>query len=73
MGKVFRILAGVLLGATVAAGLVLLFTPQSGVETRRMLEERFEELMAEGREAADIRRLELQAQFEALKVPIPKE
>jgi len=73
MGKVLRILAGVLLGAVVAIGLVLLFTPQSGAETRRMLEERFEELMAEGRQAAETRRLELQAQFEALKQASPKE
>ncbi len=73
MGKVLRILAGVLLGAGVAIGLVLLFTPQSGAETRRMLEERFEELMAEGRRAAETRRMELQAQFDALKQPSPKE
>ncbi len=73
MGKVLRILGGVLLGATVAIGLVLLFTPQSGAETRRMLEERFEELMAEGRRAAEAKRLELQAQFETLKRPTLKE
>ncbi len=73
MGKVLRILGGVLLGATAAIGLVLLFTPQSGAETRRMLEEWFEELMAEGRRAAEAKRLELQAQFETLKRPTLKE
>ncbi len=67
MGRVFRILAGVLLGATVAGGLVLLFTPHSGDDTRRMIEQRLEEILAEGRQAAEVRRLELQSQFEAMK------
>ncbi|MFN2243028.1 MAG: YtxH domain-containing protein [Anaerolineae bacterium] len=70
MGRVFRILAGVLLGAAVTGGLVLLFTPQSGEDTRRMIEERIEAILAEGREAAETRRLELQSQFETLKEPV---
>jgi len=70
MGRVFRILAGVLLGAAVTGGLVLLFTPQSGEDTRRMIEERIEAILAEGREAAETRRLELQSQFETLKQPV---
>ena len=69
MGRVFRILAGVLLGSAVAGGLVLLFTPQSGDDTRRMLEKWLDDVLAEGRQAADVRRLELQSQFEALKQP----
>ena len=67
MGRVFRIMAGVVLGATVAAGLVLLFTPQSGADTQRMIRERIEAILAEGRQAAEERRLELQMQFETLK------
>ena len=69
MGRVFRIMAGVVLGATVAAGLVLLFTPQSGADTQRMIRERIEAILAEGRQAAEERRLELQMQFETLKQP----
>lgn len=69
MGRVFRILTGVLMGAVVAGGLVLLFTPQSGDETRNTLEEWFGRVLAEGRQAADMRRLELQSQFEASKQP----
>ena len=67
MGRVFRILTGVLLGGAVAGGLVLLFTPQSGDDTRRMLQKWLDDVLAEGRQAADVRRLELQSQFEALK------
>lgn len=70
MGRVFRIMAGVLLGAAVTGGLVLLFAPQSGEDTRRMIEERIEAILAEGREAAETRRLELQSQFETLKQPV---
>jgi gas vesicle protein len=71
MGKVLRILVGVILGAAVGAGLVLLFAPQTGEETRRVIEERVEAILAEGREAAETRRLELRSQFEMLKQPGP--
>jgi gas vesicle protein len=57
------------LGAAVAAGLVLLFTPQSGAETQKMIKDRVEAILDEGRQAAEMRRLELQTQFETLKQP----
>jgi gas vesicle protein len=69
MSKVFRILAGLLLGAAVAAGLMLLFAPRSGAETRRRIQECIEDILAEGRQAAEARRLELTSQFDALKQP----
>ncbi len=69
MGKVLRIMAGLLLGAMISAGLVLLFAPRSGTETRRLIQERIEGVLAEGRQAAETRRLELTAQFETLKQP----
>jgi gas vesicle protein len=62
-------MAGMVLGATLAAGLVLLFTPQSGADMQRMIKERIEAILAEGRQAAETRRLELQTQFETLKEP----
>lgn len=69
MSRVFRMLAGLLVGAAVAAGLVLLFAPRSGAETRRRIQESIEDILAEGRQAAEARRLELTAQFDALKQP----
>jgi len=56
-------------GATVAAGLVLLFTPQSGVDAQQMIRYRFDAILSEGRQAAEMRRLELETQFETLKQP----
>ena len=69
MNRVFRILAGLLVGAAVAASLILLFAPQSGAETRRRIQEYIEDILAEGRQAADARRLELTAQLDELKLP----
>ena len=69
MSRAFRIMTGMVLGATVAAGLVLLFTPQSGADTQRMIKERIEAILMEGRQAAEVRRLELHTQFETLKQP----
>ena len=69
MGRVFRLLAGMVLGATAGAGLVLLFAPRSGVDTQQMIRERVDAILSEGRQAADVRRLELQRQFETLKRP----
>ena len=69
MGNVFRFTAGMVLGATVGAGLVLLFTPQSGVDAQQMIRERIGAILSEGRQAAEMRRLELQTEFETLKQP----
>ncbi|HSR28915.1 MAG TPA: hypothetical protein VLY63_00015 [Anaerolineae bacterium] len=67
MNRTLRFVAGMFIGAAVAGSLVLLFLPQSGAETRRQIEGRIATIKAEGREAAEARRLELTAQFEALK------
>jgi gas vesicle protein len=69
MGKVLSITAGVLVGAAVGAGIVLLFAPQSGSDTQQMIRERIDAIVAEGQEAAEMRRLELTERFEALKQP----
>jgi gas vesicle protein len=67
MNGTSRFVAGMFIGAAVVGSLVLLFSPQSGTETRRQIEERVQAIMAEGREAAEARRLELTAKFETLK------
>jgi gas vesicle protein len=69
--RFLRIVSGLVLGAALGVGLVLLFAPRSGTETRQMIQERVQDVMAEGQQAAEARRLELTAQFEALKQPTP--
>ena len=69
MNKVLAVTAGLVIGAAVGAGLVLLFAPQSGEETQQMIRDRFDAIVAEGQEAAEARRLELTERFEALKQP----
>lgn len=72
MSKSLRFMEGLVLGAALSAALVLLFTPQSGDQTRQMIRDRVQEIADEGRRAAEERRLELTAQFERLKEPTPK-
>jgi gas vesicle protein len=67
--RVLRFTVGFLLGAAGAAGLVLLYAPQGGVETRQSIQDYVQEVLEEGRQAAETRRLELSAQFETLKQP----
>jgi gas vesicle protein len=66
-----RFVSGMLAGALVGAGLVMLFAPQGGAATRQMIQDRVQSIVEEGRQAAETRRLELTAQFEALKQPNP--
>ena len=69
MSRCLMVAAGFVCGSVVAAGLVLLLAPQSGEETQQMIRDRAEEILAEGRQAAADRRLELTAQLEVLKKP----
>lgn len=71
MNKLVDWLGGFLLGSVVGAGVVLLFLPRSGEETRHLIQERVDAVVEEGRQAAEARRHELTARFEALKQPGP--
>jgi gas vesicle protein len=70
--KLVRFVAGMFMGAAVSASLVLLFAPRSGAETRQLIQESIQEVLDEGRHAAEDRRLELMTQFQALKQPGPQ-
>lgn len=67
MKKMLRILAGLLLGGLVGAGLALLFAPGSGDELQQRIQERLQEVRSEGQRAAEETRLELSARLEELK------
>ncbi len=51
MGKGFA--AGLLLGALIGAGVALLFAPQSGEETRRLIRRRARRFAADARDRYD--------------------
>jgi gas vesicle protein len=69
MRKLIGFLAGAMCGAVVGAVAALLLAPASGIELRRNVRARVDELLAEGRQAAADRRAELEAQLAALKRP----
>ena len=69
MGKVLRVLSGFLMGAAVGGILALLYAPGSGEATREQLQGYVEQILDEGRQAAEGRRLELTAQLEAMTQP----
>lgn len=67
MQRFAQFVAGVVVGAAVGFGLGLLLTPRKGEDARRLIRERAEAILAEGREAASATRLELTARLEELK------
>lgn len=69
---ILRFLNGVIVGAAVGAVVTLLLTPQSGEEFQRLMRERADQIMEEGRRAAAERRAELEAQFAQAKQVPPK-
>lgn len=69
MGKVTGFLAGVMSGAIVGSVAALLLAPSSGRELQSRTRERFESLIDDARTAAESKRVQLEAQLEALKAP----
>ena len=67
MSKLFGFLAGAMCGAIVGAVAVLLLTPESGGQLREQAKQRYNEMLAEGRKAAEQRRQEILNEFEAMK------
>jgi gas vesicle protein len=71
MRKLFGFLTGVLAGAVVGAVAALLLAPYPGSELQDRVRTRIEELIEEGKRAADARRAELQAELESFKRGVP--
>jgi gas vesicle protein len=60
-------------GAIVGSVAALLMAPMSGRELQVKAREEFDELLEDAKSAAETKRVQLEAQLEALKAPKPKE
>jgi gas vesicle protein len=69
MLRLLRFVGGVLLGALVGGGLMLIFAPSSGTRTRQPIVDWLQAVWREGLRAADAERQDLVAQLEGLKSP----
>ena len=67
MSKILAFLGGVLSGAIVGAVSALLLTPASGTDLKQQAQQRYTDMLDEGRKAGEARRAEVIAEFEALK------
>jgi gas vesicle protein len=65
--------AGLMSGAIVGAVAALLLAPMSGRELQAQTRDQFDTLIKDARQAADVKRVQLEAQLEALKAPKPAE
>ncbi len=61
--RAIKFLVGMMIGAVVGAAAVLLIAPRSGEETQRMITEKFEAVLSEGKKAYQERRSELERQI----------
>lgn len=64
--RAVKFLLGMIIGAMLGAVAVLLIAPQSGEETQRMITEKFEGIISEGKKAYEERRIELEQQINAM-------
>ena len=67
MNKMFSFVAGAFCGAIVGATAALLLTPASGEDLRSEMVNRWDEALAEAKQAMEETRLELQTQFEQMQ------
>jgi gas vesicle protein len=67
MNKFLALMGGLLSGAIVGAVTALLITPRSGNDLKQQVRQRYNDMQAEGHKAAEARRAEVIAEFEALK------
>ncbi len=67
MGGFFRFVKGFLIGAAVGGGATLLLAPWGGTELRELVKERLAYIIAEGRLAAEAKRLEMEEEFERMR------
>jgi gas vesicle protein len=73
MSKTTGFLAGMMSGAIVGSVAALLLAPMSGRELQSRAREQVDSLVEDAKSAAETKRVQLEAQLEALKAPKPKE
>lgn len=69
MRKIFAFLIGIFLGALVGSTITLLLAPASGEQLRAQLRQRTQAVVAEVRQAAQQRRIELEQRLQELRAP----
>jgi gas vesicle protein len=67
MRKVFSFLFGCMLGAPVGAAVATILAPQSGDAMRDQIQLKWDQIVEEGKRAADVQRADLESQLEDLK------
>jgi gas vesicle protein len=67
MNKVLSFTAGAICGAIVGAAAALLLAPESGQELRSDVAKRWEDALAEAKQAMEDTRQDLQSQFEQMQ------
>ncbi len=67
MGKVLVFMGGIIAGAIMGGAAALLMTPQSGENLRSQARVRYQDAMDAGRKAAEDRKQQLIAEYEAMK------
>jgi gas vesicle protein len=67
MNKMFSFVAGAFCGAIVGATAAILLAPASGEDLRSEMVNRWDEALAEAKQAMEDTRLELQAQFDQMQ------
>ena len=69
MKRAFSFFIGTLIGGMIGAALALLFAPASGEELRGRIQDRTEGIVADIRQAASSKRIELQERLDTLRQP----
>mgnify|MGYP006294165809 CR=1 FL=1 len=67
MRKVFSFVFGCMLGIPVGAAVAIMLAPQTGDATRSQIQLKWDQIVEEGKRAAEMQRADLESQLEDLK------
>jgi gas vesicle protein len=69
MRRAFSFFIGTLIGGIIGAAVALVFAPSAGEDLRDQINDRAQGLVADIRQAANTKRIELQERLETLRAP----